>query len=378
MNLDLDFKLEDYLEELRPLINVDCGTYTLDGIEFIADQFATKFESLAGWNVKKIDCTKAGVGLEIRNKPDCDHIDIMLIGHMDTVFPSGTAANRPMTVDSEKAYGPGVSDMKSGLLNVVYAMRNLDNSILDKLSICICMNPDEETGSLYSVDWLQSVAKNAKTVLVAEAARADGGLVKARKGMARYKISFNGRAAHAGNEPENGRSAITELANWVLAINTMTNFETGTTLNVGIVTGGNGANIVPEHAEAIVDVRFWDNQEYDQIDTQLAQMITSPFVDDVTIEVEREAYKPSMVPTDATKALMAMVEASADELDIDINWKEAGGGSDANNTAILGVPTLDGLGPIGAGFHSDAEYLLLASIEPRIKLLMSVINKLAK
>lgn len=374
----MNFSLNDYLAELRPLIDVDCGTYTIDGIKFIADQFEAKFAELEGWQVKRIDCGKAGVGLEIRNKPEAEQIDVMLIGHMDTVFPVGTAELRPMTTDAEKAYGPGVSDMKSGLLNVVYAMRNLDQAVLDKLSICICMNPDEETGSLDSVDWIQATAKQAKNVLVAEAARADGGLVKARKGMARYKLTFSGVAAHAGNEPENGRSAITEMANWIIAINAMTNFESGTTLNVGIVSGGAGANIVPEHAEAIVDVRFWSNAEYDDVDTELNGLTQRPFVDGVSIQLEREAYKPSMVPSEQTEALMALVEQAADELSIDINWKEVGGGSDANNTAILGVPTLDGLGPIGAGFHSDQEYLLLESIEPRIKMLMRVLEKLAK
>ncbi|GAD89338.1 MULTISPECIES: M20 family metallopeptidase [Vibrio] len=374
----MNFSLNEYLEELRPLINVDCGTYTVAGIEVIANLMAEKYQSMPGWTVKRIDCGKAGVGLEIRNQPDADHIDVMMIGHMDTVFPVGTVAERPMSLDAEKAYGPGVSDMKSGLLNVVYALRNLDQAVLDKLSICICMNPDEETGSMDSVDWIQATAKKARNVLVIEAARADGGLVKARKGMAHYKITFNGKAAHAGNEPEKGRSAITEMANWILAINAMTNFESGTTLNVGVVSGGAGANIVPDLATAIVDVRFWDNAEYDQIDALLKQMIETPFVEDVTIAIEREAYKPSMVPSELTEPLMAMVQESADELDIDINWKEVGGGSDANNTAILGVPTLDGLGPIGAGFHSADEYLLLESIEPRIKLLMSVLTKLAK
>ncbi len=373
----MNFSLNDYLEELRPLIDVDCGTYTLDGIEFIASQFEAKFQALSGWSVQRVDCGKAGVGLQIRNKPQAEQIDVMLVGHMDTVFPVGTAELRPMSLDQDKAYGPGVSDMKSGLLNIVYAIRNLDQAVLDKLSICICMNPDEETGSLDSVEWIQSVAKQAKNVLVAEAARADGGLVKARKGMARYKLSFNGVAAHAGNEPEKGRSAITEMANWILAINGMTNFESGTTLNVGIVSGGAGANIVPEQAEAIIDIRFWNNAEYDEVDTKLNGMATTPFVDGVKIELEREAYKPSMVPSSATESLMALVEQSAQELAIDINWKEVGGGSDANNTAILGVPTLDGFGPIGAGFHSDQEYLLLESIEPRIKLLMLVIEKLA-
>jgi len=374
----MNFSLNEYLEELRPLIDVDCGTYTVDGIKFVADQFEAKFAELVGWQVKRVDCGKAGVGLEIRNKPEAEHIDVMLIGHMDTVFPVGTAELRPMTTDAEKAYGPGVSDMKSGLLNVVYAMRNLDPSVLDKLSICICMNPDEETGSLDSVDWIQATAKHAKNVLVAEAARADGGLVKARKGMARYKMTFSGVAAHAGNEPENGRSAITEMANWIIAINAMTNFESGTTLNVGIVSGGAGANIVPDHAEAIVDVRFWSNSEYDDVDTELHALTQRPFVDGVSIQLEREAYKPSMVPSEQTQGLMTLVEQAADELAIDINWKEVGGGSDANNTAILGVPTLDGLGPIGAGFHSDQEYLLLESIEPRIKMLMRVLEKLAK
>ncbi len=373
----MNFSLNEYLEELRPLVNVDCGTYSVEGIEFVASQFEAKFAQMTGWSVKRIDCGKAGIGLEIRNKPQADQIDVMLIGHMDTVFPVGTADARPMSVDDEKAYGPGVSDMKSGLLNIVYAMRNLDQNVLDKLSVCICMNPDEETGSLDSVGWIQSVAKKARNVLVAEAARADGGLVKARKGMARYRITFNGVAAHAGNEPENGRSAITEMANWIITINGMTNFESGTTLNVGVVSGGSGANIVPDHAEAVIDIRFWDNNAYDDIDRELNALINKPFVNGVSIVVEREAYKPSMVPSEQTEKLMLLVEEAAEELAIEINWKEAGGGSDANNTAILGVPTLDGLGPIGAGFHSDKEYLLLASIEPRIRMLMRVLEKLA-
>ncbi|GAB2646446.1 M20 family metallopeptidase [Vibrio panuliri] len=374
----MNFSLEHYLEELRPLINVDCGTYTVEGIEFIATQFEAKFADMAGWSVKRVDCGKAGVGLEIRNQPEADKIDVMLIGHMDTVFPVGTAAARPMTTDAEKAYGPGVSDMKSGLLNIVYAMRHLDQAVLDKLSICICMNPDEETGSADSVDWLQSVAKNAHNVLVAEAARADGSLVKARKGLAGYKLTFSGKAAHAGNDPQSGRSAITEMANWILAINAMTNFESGTTLNVGVVNGGAGVNIVPDHATALVDVRFWSNEEYADVDAKLKAMIETPFVDGVTIALERETYKPSMVASEKTHALMALVEESAKELDIAIGWQEVGGGSDANNTAILGVPTLDGLGPIGAGFHSDQEYLQLDSIEPRIRMLMRLLEKIAQ
>lgn len=373
----MSFSLNNYLEELRPLINLDCGTLTVDGIDVVATLMAQKYLDL-GWNVKRIDCGIAGTGLEVRNKPQADHIDVMLIGHMDTVFPVGTAAARPMTHDDERAYGPGVSDMKSGLLSVVYALRDLDPTALDALSICVCMNPDEEIGSLHSETWLKSVAINAKHVLVAEAARADGSLVKARKGMARYRLSFHGKAAHAGNEPQNGRSAITEMAHWILAINAMTDFESGTTLNAGVVSGGAGANIVPDFAEVVVDVRFWDNDEYAAVDAQIRTLTETPFIDAVTITVEREAHKPSMVPSPQTEVLMAQVEAVGKELGIDITWQAVGGGSDANLTAVLGIPTLDGLGPIGAGFHSEDEWLDLASIEPRIRLLQQVLVKIAQ
>ena len=373
----MSFSLNNYLEELRPLINLDCGTLTVDGIDVIATTMAQKYLDL-GWNVKRIDCGIAGTGLEVRNKPLADHIDVMLIGHMDTVFPVGTAAARPMTHDNERAYGPGVSDMKSGLLSVVYALRDLDPTALDALSICVCMNPDEEIGSLHSETWLKSVAVNAKHVLVAEAARADGSLVKARKGMARYRLSFHGKAAHAGNEPQNGRSAITEMAHWILAINTLTDFDSGTTLNAGVVSGGAGANIVPDFAEVVVDVRFWDNDEYAAVDAQIRTLTETPFVDGVTITVEREAHKPSMVPSPQTEVLMAQVEAVGKELGIDITWQAVGGGSDANLTAVLGIPTLDGLGPIGAGFHSADEWLDLASIEPRIRLLQQVLVKISQ
>ena len=373
----MSFSLNNYLEELRPLINLDCGTLTVDGIDVVATTMAQKYLDL-GWNVKRIDCGIAGTGLEVRNKPQADHIDVMLIGHMDTVFPVGTAAARPMTHDNERAYGPGVSDMKSGLLSVVYALRDLDPTAIDALSICVCMNPDEEIGSLHSETWLKSVAVNAKHVLVAEAARADGSLVKARKGMARYRLSFHGKAAHAGNEPQNGRSAITEMAHWILAINTLTDFDSGTTLNAGVVSGGAGANIVPDFAEVVVDVRFWDNDEYAAVDAQIRTLTETPFVDGVTITVEREAHKPSMVPSPQTEVLMAQVEAVGKELGIDITWQAVGGGSDANLTAVLGIPTLDGLGPIGAGFHSADEWLDLASIEPRIRLLQQVLVKISQ
>ncbi|MDA1381541.1 M20 family metallopeptidase [Plesiomonas shigelloides subsp. oncorhynchi] len=369
-------QLNAYLEELKPLINIDCGTSTVEGVAAVAEMMAQKYRDL-NWHTEVVDLgAKAGPGVLATNQPNPDHFDVLLIGHMDTVFPVGTAAERPMSTDAERAYGPGVSDMKAGLLNILWALRHLDQETLQRLSIGVLMNPDEEIGSIHSHEWIESVAKKAKKVLVAEAARADGSLVKARKGMARYKITFHGKAAHAGNEPENGRSAISEMAHWILAINAMTNFESGTTLNVGIVKGGNGANIVPDHAELLVDVRFWDNAEYHEVHAKLTAQQEQAFIDGVRITLEREAHKPAMTPSAQTEELMALVERCGAEEGIEITWKAVGGGSDANLTAALGIPSLDGLGPIGAGFHSPDEYLVLDSILPRVRLLQRVLRSL--
>ncbi len=372
----MSFSVEAYLNELRPLIDVDCGTFTLPGIEQVADILTEKYQHM-GWNVKRVALDKAGCGLEVRNKPEADHIDVMLIGHMDTVFPVGTVAERPMTFDETNAYGPGVSDMKSGLLNVVYALRGLDKTVLDKLSLCICMNPDEETGSNFSAEWLKSVAKNAKTVLVAEPARANGALVKARKGLAGYDIEFKGKAAHAGNEPEKGRSAIHEMAHWITTLSAMTNFETGTTFNMGVVSGGTASNVVAEKATADLDIRFWSNEEYAQVEEKLAAMVEKPFIDGVTVTLTRNAYKPAMTTSSKTEELMVLVEECGKEEGINIEWMAVGGGSDGNTTALVCDAVLDGFGPIGGGLHTADEYLVLDSIEPRIRLLQRVLTRLA-
>jgi len=372
----MSFSIPDYIEELRTLVDIDSGTYTSEGIEALATCMEKKYVDM-GWHTQRIDCNIAGPGIEARNKPDAKHIDVMIIGHMDTVFPVGTVATRPLTTDAKRAYGPGAADMKAGILSVVYALRTLDKAVLDKLSICVCMNPDEETGSLYSSDWLTSVALTAKKVIIAEPGRADGSFVNARKGIAVYQLKCCGKAAHAGNEPESGRSAITEMANWVLAINKLTNFTTGLTFNVGTIKGGSAVNVVPNHAEALIDTRYWDNDEYEKADATLKSMVKKAFVEGVSTSITRTAYKPSMVPSKETEAFMALVEACGKELKLPIVWKAVGGASDGNLTSKLGIPSLDAFGPVGGGLHSETEYLELDSIEPRIQLLQKVLAKIA-
>jgi Acetylornithine deacetylase/Succinyl-diaminopimelate desuccinylase and related deacylases len=369
-------KLEQYIEELSTLVNVDCGTQTREGVAEVAG-IMQKLWQQEGWHTEQIDLGDAvGPGLFVCNKLKAAEFDVLLVGHLDTVFPAGTVAERPMSRDENRLYGPGVSDMKSGLLNILWAMRSLAAEHKDRLSIAIAMNPDEETGSVHSHQWIGTLAKHARCVLVCEAARADGSLVKARKGMAGYHLTFEGVAAHAGNEPENGRSAITAFANSVLAINGLADVDRGTTLNVGVVQGGSAANVVPDKLRAELDVRFWKNDEYDRVNQALQLLCEEGFLAGVTTRLTRVNHKPAMAPSEETQLLMRLVELAGQEEGIKVTWQAVGGGSDANHTAALGIPTLDGLGPVGAGFHSPAEWLDIASIEPRIRLLKRVVSML--
>ena len=373
-----EFNLEAYLEALKPLVNIDCGTNTPAGVARIADMMTEKYENI-GWQVTREDFgEQVGPGLLVTNKPGAEQFDIMLIGHMDTVFPEGTVAEWSLTHDDEKAYGPGCADMKSGLLNMFLAVSSLPEDVLDRLNIAVVMNPDEETGSTFSDEWLKAIAKKSKCVLVAEAARADGSLVKARKGMAHYVVEFNGKAAHAGNEPEKGVSAITELAHWISTLNQETNFETGTTLNFGTVKGGTGSNVVPDFASTDLDIRFWDNDAYAALEQKVADMVANPSLEGVSINLIRKAYKPAFTPNEDSEKLMALIEATGKDIDLPVTWQAVGGGSDANLTGSLGIPTVDGLGPIGGAMHSRNEFMVLGSIAKRLELLRNVIINIAE
>lgn len=368
--------LKQYLHELKKVVNIDCGTATIEGVDKVSQIFQQWYQAQE-WHCDRVPLgEKVGPGLFATNKPDAQQFDVLLVGHMDTVFPAGTVAVRPFHIEGNRAFGPGVSDMKSGLLNILWALRGLDKDSLARLSIAVAMNPDEETGSVHSHHWIGDLAKRSRCVLVCEAARADGSLVKARKGMSRYCLRFRGIASHAGNDPHKGRSAITALAHAVIAVNQLAAPERGTTINVGVISGGDAANIVPDHAQAIIDLRFQDNQEYQRVHEYMMGLANCSFSPEVQTLVEHQAQVPAMSPSKETEELMRKVEMAGQEEGIAVSWQSVGGGSDANHTAALGVPSLDGFGPIGAGFHSPSEYLELDSIEPRVRLLRRVIQSL--
>ena len=201
-----------------------------------------------------------------------------------------------------------------------------------------------------------------------ESLEATPGVERAVRISAPYKF--------VSKEFKKGRSAITALANSVIAINTLADWDRGTTLNVGVINGGSAANVVADSAVAELDVRFWENDEDTRVHRALTALCENGFLKGVTTTLTRVNHKPAMAASEATQALMQQVEKAGKEEGIDITWQAVGGGSDANHTAALGIPTLDGFGPIGAGFHSPAEWLDKASIEPRIRLLKRVVSML--
>lgn len=366
-----------FLEHLKPFINTDCGSYDTEGVATVAHMIADKYRTM-GWHVQEKHLhDEVGPGLLISNRKDPSHFDVLLIGHLDTVFPKGTAAARPFKVEGDRAYGPGVADMKNGIIAIYAALTDISPAALDKLSIGVLHNPDEEIGSIHSSAWIVDVAKKAERVLVCESARADGSLVNRRKGYANFTLEFKGVAAHAGNEPQKGRSAVLEMAHWITELTRFNDFEHGTSLTVGLVKGGSASNVVPEHAEAVLDCRYWDNNKFDEIHNALKEMAKKPHIDGVEITVHVKSQKPAMVMNDGTKALMRLVEEAGAKIGLPITWQAVGGGSDANLTSAHGIPSLDGFGPIGANFHSDKEYLEINSIEDRVALLKTVIESIA-
>lgn len=365
-------ELNEYLKDLESLVNIDSGSKDVKGVEAVNEFLINKFLEI-GWLVKThyFDNSVASC-IEIKNKNE-ENIDILILGHSDTVFPSNTVESRPFSIKDSRAYGPGVIDMKSGLLSVYYAIKDLDKDALPK--ICFAINSHEEVSSMYAYPWIQELSKKSKIALVCEPARANGALVNERKGLARYDIEFRGIAAHTGVNPEAGASSIAELGNWIVELNKLTNLESGVILNVGVISGGTASNVIAENAKATLDVRFVDQLALDNIEEIIKKWQENPFVKNVKVEVERKGWRPPMNPSEKTEKLSKLISEIGYDLGIDIKYTATGGGSDANFTSALGVPTMDGMGPIGGGAHSDKEYLEIDSIIPRINLLRELIIK---
>jgi glutamate carboxypeptidase len=374
-------RYDEFVDALREMVNVDCGSYTPEGVNVIADLCQSRFEA-GGWVVERrrhepSEGREQLGDLVIGRLSGNGGRRLLMIGHTDTVFDPGTVAERPFRIEGDRALGPGVSDMKGGLLTGFFAVEVLQAAGFDGFgSITYVCNPDEEIGSPWSRDVILREAGDADVALVLEAARENGDVVSSRKGVSDYRIEITGRAAHAGVEPERGRSAILEAAHKTIALQALNGLWPGVTVNVGVIEGGTRPNVVAERCAIEVDVRSTEEASFRQAEEAVEAIASERVVPDVAVNVISNGWHRPMEKGEGGARLAAIAMQVAAELGFELRDAATGGASDANTTSAAGVPTLDGLGPIGGDDHSPNEWIDLSSVVPRISLLAGLVSRL--
>lgn len=369
-------QIERYLADLAQLVNIDSGTYTPEGVALVADAFQSWLTE-AGALVERVP-GKDGYGPQVIGRwPGSGRGRILLMGHMDTVFPAGEAARRPFHIADGRAHGPGALDMKSGLLMGLYTARLL-RAEAPWAELTLLCTSDEEVGSPTSHDLIAHLASQADAALVLESSPSAEQVTIARKGVGTFRLEVTGVAAHAGVEPEKGANAAIELAHRAIAVHALNGTIPGVTLNVGVIAGGERPNIVAEQAHAVIDVRAPDPQSLAAVEDALQRAASAaPTIAGTTTRVSGGfVHRPFTQSADSAR-LFAQAEAVARELGFALAPRATGGGSDGNTTAAIGTPTLDGLGPAGAHAHNPGEYIEIASVAPRIALLGGLIARIA-
>ena len=299
----------------------------------------------------------------------------LLLCHYDTVWPPGTIDRMPFRIAGDKAFGPGVYDMKASHAMVEYALRAIAELGMPlPRPIEVLFTSDEEIGSLSSRALIESRARQAEYVLVMEPPTAEGALKTARKGVGGYKLKVQGRASHAGSQPELGISAINELAKQILVIQELADLEKGTTINSGVIRGGTRSNVIAAQAEVQIDVRAWTPEEAERIDE--AMKARQPITPGAEVAVSGGFERSPLVRSEEIVNLFQRVQKIGDRLGLELEEGSTGGGSDGNFTAALGVPTLDGMGAMGDGAHADHEHILVSHLVPRTSLLAAALLSL--
>jgi glutamate carboxypeptidase len=367
--------VDPFLEDLQALVNIDSGTYAPTGVARVAEYLRPRFTEL-GYAVELRPGERLGPQLVARRRGQ-GHAHVLLIGHMDTVFPPGEPERRPFRVEDGRAYGPGVLDMKSGLLVGLYALRLLsEDGEAPYAAITFLCNSDEEIGSPESCTLVGELARAADVVLVLEPSRASDEVTVARKGVGVYTVDIEGMAAHAGVEPEKGHSAILELAHRIVALQAINGTIAGATVNVGTISGGERPNIVPDHARAQVDVRAPSVEAAQALEEALRRACDTMIVPGTAARLSGGFVHQPFQQSAASARLFELAQIVAADLGIALRGISTGGGSDGNTAAALDIATLDGMGLCGGLAHNPGEWASVADIAPRIALLAGLLRRL--
>ena len=316
--------------------------------------------------------------LLLRAGPHTSEPGILILSHLDTVHPLGTAeADLPVRVEGDRLYGPGVYDMKGGAYLALQAFKRVAASGAATLPLSFLFTSDEEIGSPTSRDMIESCGRASTYVLVTEPAREGGRVVTSRKGVGRFEVHVEGRPSHAGTRHADGRSAIREAATLITAIEDMTNYAKGVTTAVGLVSGGTAENVIPQHCRFSVDLRVETAEDGAVFERRILEM--QPTNRDVSVKATGGVSRPPYARSEGGTRLFDKARSIASGLGIDLaEASRSGGGSDGNFTAALGIATLDGLGIDGDGAHTLHEHASISSIAPRLELMAALLANLRR
>jgi glutamate carboxypeptidase len=365
---------QSMIADLRRLVEHESPSRDKPSLESLGQVLADRLSELGG-EVELVDQAGTGEHILARFPGRGEARPAMVLGHYDTVWPIGTLSRMPFREEAGCLFGPGVYDMKASLvllLEVLAALRGL-HLILPR-PLTVLLTSDEEIGSPSSRSLIEEVARESQYALVLEPPLADGSLKTARKGVGRFTIEVEGKAAHAGVAPELGANAIVELAHQIVRIQALIQPGAGTTLNVGVVHGGTTANVVPAWALAQVDVRATGMAAAAEVERGLRGL--EPVTPGTRISVRGDFGRPPMERTAAVAGLFERARQIGRGLGLELTEGSTGGGSDGNFTAALGVPTLDGLGVQGGGAHADDEHIVIDSLPERAALLAALLLNL--
>lgn len=374
----IDGHRQEMLDLWRDLVNLESGSMDKAGVDQVQVRIK-EFLEQEGAAVRIIEYEQAGNMLVAEISGDGNRSPVLFSGHVDTVFKTGTTATRPFTIKDGKAYGPGVLDMKGGVVAFLYAIKALKASGFAERPIKILLAGDEETGHPNSnaADLFIREAAGAIAAFNCETGFVDDAIVVGRKGVARFDLEVRGVAAHVGNDPENGRSAIVEIAHKLLEIEKLTDWQEGTSFNVGVIEGGTVPNATPDYAQIKIDVRFVSEDFIPKFTKQIEDIAARTYVPGTTTVLTGGASFKPMRTTDGVKRLFALVKDTYAQMGLGEPYeKVVGGGADSAYTVIAGVPTVCAMGVKGGRNHSPEEYAVVETLFERAKLLAACVVNL--
>jgi glutamate carboxypeptidase len=369
----------EQLKLLEEIVNIDSGTGDVEGGRKVAAVLIPRLKAL-GFTVESVPAEAPDLPENtVATLNGTGKGRILIIGHIDTVFGPGTVAKRPFRMDAEKAYGPGVSDEKGGVVQGVYALKLLhDLGFKDFKQIVYLIETSEERGSPGTRALIAKLVADADVELNMEPGDLPDAMTVWRKGSATFHIDVKGRAAHAGIAPQEGRNAAEELIHQLKANEVFPKTGDGLTANLTVMNAGTRNNIIPENASAQINVRVRDKADLEKVQATLEKNAQTTIIPDTKVTVSREPSFPPLSINPGTEALADRAEAIYAGLGLKIARGGNGGASESALAAEQGVPALDGLGPAAGGFHSDSEYLVLGTVTPRLYLLTKLIMDLGR